>query len=89
MKDIVNSEVEAACATQLLVVPSCQRTPAPTMKKTARTRTPMATRSSPFLQRSKIPGFLAKMADIYRSNAFGTAHRAHNFMLGKRAELLR
>ena len=55
MKDIVNSEVEAACATQLLVVPSCRRSPASTMKKTARTRMPTATRSSPFLRRSRDP----------------------------------
>ena len=61
MKDIVNSEVEAACAAQLLVVSSCWRTPASTTKKTARTRMLMATRSSPIL---------AKMADVYCSNAF-------------------
>ena len=34
----------------------------------------MATRSSPIL---------AKMADVYCSNAFSTAHRAHNSMMGK------
>ena len=67
MKDIVNSEVEAAYAAQLLVVSSCWRTPASTTKKTARTRMLMATRSSPVL---------AKMADVYCSSAFGTAHRA-------------
>ena len=79
MKDIVNTEVEAACATQLLVVSSCWRTPASTTKKTARTRMLMATRSSPIL---------AKMADVYCSNPFGAAHRAHNSMMGEGAGLL-